>query len=43
LVSESWFLALSGAHDQMLITVWQLLFCRYQAPPLTRDQVCHLS
>jgi hypothetical protein len=35
-VSASWFRALSGAHDQMLITVWQLLFCRYRAPPLMR-------
>jgi hypothetical protein len=25
----------SGAHDQILITVWQLLFFRYRAPPLT--------
>jgi hypothetical protein len=33
-VSESWFRAPSGAHDQMLITVWQLLcFFRYRAPP----------
>jgi hypothetical protein len=42
-VSASWFRALSGAHDQMLITVWQLLFCRYRAPLLTRGRVCHLS
>jgi hypothetical protein len=34
LVSASWFRAPSGAHDQMLITVWHLLFCLYQAPPL---------
>jgi hypothetical protein len=27
-----------SAHDQMLITVWQLLFCRYRAPPLTRGR-----
>jgi hypothetical protein len=27
-VSASWFRAPSGAHDRMLITVWQLLFCR---------------
>jgi hypothetical protein len=31
----------SGAHDQILITVWQLLFCRCRAPPLTRGRVCH--
>jgi hypothetical protein len=42
-VSASWFRVPSGAHDQMLITVWQLLFCRYRAPPLTRGRVCHLS
>jgi hypothetical protein len=42
-VSASWFRAPSGAHDQMLITVWQLLFCRYWAPSLTRGWVCHLS
>jgi hypothetical protein len=41
--SESWFRAPSGAHDQMLITVWQLLFCRYRAPLLTISRVCHLS
>jgi hypothetical protein len=41
-VSASWFRAPSGAHDQILITVWQLLFCRYRAPPLTRGRVCHL-
>jgi hypothetical protein len=42
-VSASWFRAPSGALDKMLITVWQLLFCRYRAPPLTRGRVCHLS
>jgi hypothetical protein len=41
--SASWFWVPSGAHDNMLITVWQLLFCRYRAPPLTRGRVCHLS
>jgi hypothetical protein len=41
--SASWFRAPSGGHDEMLITVWQLLFCRYRAPPLTRGRVCHLS
>jgi hypothetical protein len=35
-VSPSWYRALSGAHDQILITVWHLLFCRFRAPPLTR-------
>jgi hypothetical protein len=38
-VSASWFRARSGAHDQMLITVSQLLFCRYRAPPLTGGRV----
>jgi hypothetical protein len=42
-ISASWFWAPSGAHDQMLITVWQLLFCRYRAPSLTRGRVCHFS
>jgi hypothetical protein len=42
-VSVSWFRAPSGAHDQILITVWQLLFFfRYRAPPLMRGRVCHL-
>jgi hypothetical protein len=41
-VSGSWFRAPSGAHDQMLITVWHLLFCRYRAPPLTRGRVASL-
>jgi hypothetical protein len=41
-VSASWFRAPSGAHDQMLTTVLQLLFCRYRAPSLTRGRVCHL-
>jgi hypothetical protein len=35
-VSPSWFRAPSGAHDQILITVWHLLFCR------CRGRVCHL-
>jgi hypothetical protein len=35
-VSASWFWAPSGAHDQMLSTVWQLLFCPYWAAPLMR-------
>jgi hypothetical protein len=42
-VSASWFRAPFGAHDQMLITVWQLLFCRYRAPLLTIGRVCRLS
>jgi hypothetical protein len=42
-VSPSWCRAPSGAHDQILITVWQLLFCRCRAPALTRGRVCHLS
>jgi hypothetical protein len=41
-VSPSRCRAPSGAHDHILITVWQLLFCRYRAPPLTRGRVCHL-
>jgi hypothetical protein len=38
----SWYRAPSGAHDQILISVWHLLFCRCRAPPLTRGRVCHL-
>jgi hypothetical protein len=38
-VSASSFRAPFGAHDHMLITVWQLLFCRNLAPPLTRGRV----
>jgi hypothetical protein len=34
-VSKSWCLALSGAHDQIFITVWELRF-------LTRGRVCLL-
>jgi hypothetical protein len=41
-VSPSWCRAPSGAHDQILNTVRQLLLCRYRAPPLTRGRVCHL-
>jgi hypothetical protein len=37
-VSTSWCRAPSGAHDQILITVWHLLFCRCRAPPLTRGR-----
>jgi hypothetical protein len=42
-VSRSWYRAPSGTHEQILITVWQLLFCQCRAPPLTRGRVCHLS
>jgi hypothetical protein len=43
-VSLSWCQAPSGAHNQLLITIWLLLFIfQYRAPPLTRGQVCHLS
>jgi hypothetical protein len=42
-VSPSWCRAPSGAHDQMLRTVRQLLFCQCRGPPLTRGRVCHLS
>jgi hypothetical protein len=38
-VSLSWCRAPSAAHDQMLITVWRLLFCWC----LVRGRVCHLS
>jgi hypothetical protein len=41
-VSPSWCRAPSGAHDQILISVWHLLFCQCRAPPLTRGRVCHL-
>jgi hypothetical protein len=34
-VSPSWCRAPSGAHDQILITVWHLLFWRCRAPSLT--------
>jgi hypothetical protein len=35
-VSKSWCRALSGAHDQIFITVWQLRFCFCGVPSLTR-------
>jgi hypothetical protein len=41
-VSKSWCQAPSGAHDQIFITVWQLLSCFCWAPSLTRERVCHL-
>jgi hypothetical protein len=41
-VIKSWCRAPSGAHDQILITVWQLRSCFCGAPSLTRGRVCHL-
>jgi hypothetical protein len=41
-VSKSWCRAPSGAHDQILITVWQLRSCFCGAPSLTWGQVCLL-
>jgi hypothetical protein len=38
-VSKSWCRAPSGAHDQILITVWQLRSCFCGAPSLTRGLV----
>jgi hypothetical protein len=32
-----------GAHDQILVSVWQLLSCPCEAPSLTRGRVCRLS
>jgi hypothetical protein len=42
-VSRSWCRAPSGAHDQIWITVRQLLFCRFRGPPLTTGRVCYFS
>jgi hypothetical protein len=42
-VSQSWCQAQSGAHDQIVIIVWQLLSCYCGAPSLTRGRVCLLS
>jgi hypothetical protein len=42
-VCLSWCWALSGAHDQILVTVWQFLFCPWGAPSLMRGWVCLLS
>jgi hypothetical protein len=42
-VCLSWCRAPSGAHDQILVTVWQCLFCPWGAPSLTRGWVCLLS
>jgi hypothetical protein len=43
-VRPSWCRAPSGAHDQILVTVRQLRFCRCEAPSLTRimQQECGL-
>jgi hypothetical protein len=41
-VSKSWCRAQSGAHDQTVITVWQLRSCFCGAPSLTRGWVCLL-
>jgi hypothetical protein len=41
-VSQSWCRASSGAHDKVLITVWQLRSCFCGAPSLTRGPVCLL-
>jgi hypothetical protein len=40
---QSWCRAPFGAHDQILVTVWQLLSCYCGAPSLTRGRVCLLS
>jgi hypothetical protein len=36
-VSKSWCRAPSGAHDQIFITVWQLLSCFFVGRPLWRE------
>jgi hypothetical protein len=41
-VCLSWCRAPSGAHHQILVTVWQLQFCPWGAPSLTRGGVCLL-
>jgi hypothetical protein len=41
-VSKSWCRAPSRAHDQIFITMWQLLSCYCGAPSLTRGRVCLL-
>jgi hypothetical protein len=41
-VSKSWCRTLSGAHDKIFITVWQLRSCFCGAPSLTRGRVCLL-
>jgi hypothetical protein len=35
-VSPSWCRILSRGHDQILISVWYLLFCRCRSTPLTK-------
>jgi hypothetical protein len=42
LVSKSWCRALSGAHDHIFFTVWQLRSCFCGAPSLMRGRVCLL-
>jgi hypothetical protein len=42
-VRKSWSRALSGAHDQRFITVWQLRPCFCGTPSLTRGRVCLLN
>jgi hypothetical protein len=41
-ISKSWCRALSGAHDQIFITLWQLGSCFCGARSLTRGRVCLL-
>jgi hypothetical protein len=42
-INQSWCRAQPGAHDQILITVWQSRSCYCGAPPLTRGRVCLMS
>jgi hypothetical protein len=42
-VCLTWCRAPSVVHDQILVTVWQFLFCPWGAPSLTRGWVCLLS
>jgi hypothetical protein len=42
-VSKSWCRAPSGAHDQILITLWQLWSCLCEAPTRTRGRFCLLD
>jgi hypothetical protein len=41
-VCLSWCRAPSGAHNQILVTICQLLSCPLGAPSLTRGRVCHV-
>jgi hypothetical protein len=41
-VCLSWCRAPSGAHDHILVTVWELLSCPLGAPSVTRGRVCHV-